>query len=716
MAALGTSSSPPQDAEWHSRWEATVRAHQRGDQTAAREGYDWLLARAPAFVPARYLSGVLAREVGDEARAVVEFDRALAEAPQYADARVARARVALDMHDAERARDLALAGLALQRDDARLWDVLGLAYLRLDNATGAVEALGRAVAATPRSASAHFNLAVALQTAGQIPAAEVAYRRALGIDPALTSARYNLAALWQANGAPRQAATAYREVIATEPANVNARKNLAESLLAAGDIDGFVESARAFEAACPDSLTMAALALEAYQYRGDFAGVERVLDGIRRKRYRTADDAELVDALETLLYVLLFFDVEPKLMFDLARVYDAAAGTVYGTPLPPRETRRPGKLRIGYLSGDFRDHVMGKMMHAAIGHHDRSRFSLYLYALSAETDQWTARFRAIADSYTVIAQLSESQAALRIAGDDLDLLVDLSTHTKGAKPGILARKPARVQVTHIGSAGTVGLSAIDYKLTDRYADLPEDTEFQIEAPLVMDGCVYPFRELATNHDAAPARASLGIGEDAVVLGAFVNPLKWSRRCLALWREVLEQLPRARLAISPVAAHWRDVYFRLAGSAGIEAHRMVVVPQGRGDGENQARYDVVDFVLDPMPFGGVNGVLEPLAAGVPVVTLLGRRHGERSAYSILTNLGVSETIAHTAREYLDIAVRLANDRAFAKSVRASIASGLADSPLTDRVGHTRALERAYLEALIAKVPDAVAVAEATPQDA
>ena len=112
----------------------------------------------------------------------------------------------------------------------------------------------------------------------------------------------------------------------------------------------------------------------------------------------------------------------------------------------------------------------------------------------------------------------------------------------------------------------------------------------------------------------------------------------------------------------------------------------------------------------MPFGGVNGVLEPVAAGVPVVTLLGRRHGERSAYSILANLGVIDTVAHTARDYVDIAVRLATDAAFARSVRDAIASGLAHSTLTDGAGHTRALERAYLEALLARSPDAVAAAD------
>ena len=123
-----------------------------------------------------------------------------------------------------------------------------------------------------------------------------------------------------------------------------------------------------------------------------------------------------------------------------------------------------------------------------------------------------------------------------------------------------------------------------------------------------------------------------------------------------------------------------------------------VPQGRGEAENQARYGVVDVVLDPMPYGGVNGTLEALDMGVPVVTLCGKRHGERSTYSILANLGVTATVASSGRDYVDIAIRLAEDRVFMAEVRAAIRRGIAQSPLTDCVGHTRALERAYEQAI------------------
>jgi len=355
---------------------------------------------------------------------------------------------------------------------------------------------------------------------------------------------------------------------------------------------------------------------------------------------------------------------------------------------------------------------MGKMMWSALQHHDRDRFENFFYSTSTESeaDAWTTRFRGLAAGFAVIAPLSERRAAARIAEDDLDLLVDLSTHTKGARPGILALKPARVQLTHVASAGAVGLSAIDYKLTDAFCDPPSNQSFQIETLLPMQGCVYPYRHVTAAAAHPFRRSALGIDADTVVIGAFVTMWKLSRRCLALWREVLDRVPRARLAFSPNAAALADVYVRLAAAAGITRDRLLFLPQGRDEAESRARYELVDFVLDPMPFGGVNGTLEALDMGVPVVTLVGARHGERTSYSILANLGVTQTVVETAAGYVETAVRLAEDTAYGAEVRAAIRAGLVRSTLTDMPAHTRSLERAYVTALAARAPDALAAAE------
>ncbi|HEY7786916.1 MAG TPA: hypothetical protein VIF33_00225, partial [Casimicrobiaceae bacterium] len=207
------------------------------------------------------------------------------------------------------------------------------------------------------------------------------------------------------------------------------------------------------------------------------------------------------------------------------------------------------------------------------------------------------------------------------------------------------------------------------------------------------------------------RSALEIPREAVVIGAFCTPLKLSQRCLALWREVLARVPNAVLAFSPVHPALRSVFQRIAAVAGIDARRVVFVPQGHDDAENQARYRLIDFVLDPVPYGGVNGTLEALDMNVPVVTLVGRRHAERASYSILANLGVTDTTAQTGGDYVAIAARLASDPAFMRSVRERIAAGLRHSPLTDMEAHTRHLEAAYVDALATRAPESLESAPA-----
>jgi len=685
------------------RWDAAVQAHRNGDLDAALAGYDEVRATQPDYAPALHLAGEVALARRDRAGAQALMTDALRIAPHYVEARLSAADLALGHGELAQAVALTEAGLAHAPQDVALWRMLGTARLAARDAGGAVEAYAQLLLRAPADAEAHFQQGVALQRQRDAQGAARAYQRALTFAPDMIAAHFNLGVLFQDAGNANAAIAAYRNVIEADPRHVTAYKNLGELLLARGDVDGWLANFKAFEKQCPKALALAVYALEACQHAADFDGLDRYLDGLRRDEYEARDEQEMADCLEELLYLLLFYDVEPSLMLRLAQAYDAAAPKVYGTPLPAVTARRPGPLRVGYLSADLRNHVMGKMMWQAIQHHDAREVECYFYSNSAVRDEWTERFIAKGRRYDMVAGIDDETAAQRIAADDLDILVDLSTHTRGARPGILARKPARVQVTHVASAGTVGLSAIDFKLTDHYADVPANQEFQVEQLLAMAGCVYPYRHVPPAAEHPFHRQALGIPADAVVIGAFVNPLKLSRRCMRLWRDVLARIPKARLAFSPANPALRASYVRIAAVAGIAQDRLLFLPQGRNDEENQARYALVDFVLDTLPFGGVNGTLEALDMQVPVVTLVGKRHGERTSYSILRNLGVTATIAETGRDFVDIAARLAEDPAFARDVRAAIAAGLAQSPLVDMPAHTRHLEAAYRAALADRFP-------------
>ena len=710
---------PPSPAELAARRDKAVIAHRDGDLDAARAGYDAIVAQQPDDPQTLYLRAVLERDRGNVESALADLRAAVDAAPGYVDARTALVQATTARGHAAAAAALARAGLerggfGASKRSAPLWRALGQAELARGDAAAAASAFGRALELVPDHADSHYNHGVALQRQGDLDGAVRAWQRAVSLDPRLEAAHYNLGVAFDRQGRADAAVAAFTQALELAPARVDAYKALGETLHAAGRIDDWAANFRSFERHCADHIAVAPMAIEVAAWTGDYELLDRTLDGLRRDRFGARDAGELLDALQQLLFLLLYVDVEPELVVRCSRLHNDLARKVYGEPWPRAPERRAGRLRIGYVSGDWRNHVMGKMMWEALRHHDHASFEIFGYATDRRRDAWTERIVTAFDRFDDVSALGDAAAARRIAADDVDLLVDLSTHTKGARPGIFALKPARVQLTHVASAGTTALASIDFKLTDRFADVEGAFPDGLEAPLVMEGCVYPWRHFAAAQaPATEGSATEGPATDAtrVVIGAFVTPLKLSQRCLALWREVLQRIPRAVLAFSPLDPRTEPAYRRLAAAAGIDEARIVFVPRSGDDAGDLARYRGVDFVLDPMPYGGVNGTLEPLAMGVPVVTLVGRRHGERSSYSILANLGVTETVAQTGPEYVEIAVRLAGDRSFMHAVRERIRAGIARSPLTDMEAHARNLEHAYVAALAQRAPEALAGASA-----
>jgi predicted O-linked N-acetylglucosamine transferase (SPINDLY family) len=697
--AIAASSAVPA-AALLAAWQRAIAAHRAGDNETARSAYAEVLALQPESAAARYMLGSLLASLSDgEARSHLE--QAVELAPRFTEARLALVDRLLAERRSSAALEASEAGLSRRPSvsaRAALERVRGLALMQHGDAQAALGAFRASLALEPAEPLSHYNFGVALQAAGEASAAASSYQRALVLAPDMIDARFNLAVQLQVREDFEAAATCYQQVLQQRPAHVAAWKNLGECLYASRRYDAWLANFRQFERACPRALPLAAQALQVLPYAGDLAGVERYLDGLRREEFAAAEERELLDSLEELLYLLLYFDFEPPDLATFYRTYDEAAKHIYGTPMELSAERRPGRLRIGYLSGDLRDHVMGKMMLPVLESHDTERFEIFCYSLSPHEDQVTARYRAVVPGFRSLAALSDADAVALVAADDLDLLVDLSTHTKGARPAILARKPARVQLTHVASAGAVGLSAIDYKLTDAWCDVPANQEWLIERLLAMDTGCYPFRLGASAEDHSYRRERFGIAPDAVVIGAFVSLLKLSRRCLTLWRDVLAQLPHAVIALSPQDLSLNGHYVRLFREAGIVEKRLVFLPQSRDEAENLARYALVDFVLDPMPYGGVNGTMEALSMHVPVVTLCGRHHSERTSTSILQHLGAPETIATSGNEYVALAVRLAREQSFRNAVSERIRDRLARSPYVDPRHYTRSLERAYVAAI------------------
>jgi predicted O-linked N-acetylglucosamine transferase (SPINDLY family) len=684
--------------EFQTAFRAALAAHQAGDLDAALKSYEALTKEQPGYPPLNYFLAMLLRARGNRERSRILLKRALEASPSYADASLALGNLELDAGDHAAARAAFATVTRARPERADAWTGLGLACQAAGDLDGALEALRRAAGAAPAEAPMHFNLAVALQKARRYDEAREAYRTTLAIDPKSAAALYNYGLLLAELGQAELAIGSWRAALAADAAFEPAYWQLRHALHAAGRIDEWLLNFDSFLRHCPASPRLALYAIDVAFHQGDLAEANRCFRQAVEAVLRERDDTLATEFLEELLYVALFFDVEGREMLDLYRRYDAASRALH-PQLPLQPPRVPGgRIRIGYLSGDFRDHVMGRMALEILSRHDRTAFEVFGFSLALGDDRWTAAIRSHCDHYEVVGGLAERAAAEAIARHRLDLLVDLSTHTKGSRPAILAFKPARVQLTHVASAGALGLATVDYKLTDRLWDLPQNQDFLIERLLPMQGCVFPFRRVARVTQPAVSRFEIGLPAGAFVFGAFVQIQKLSARLLAAWRELFRRLPRARLAFSPLSPGAAPAYERILDANGIDPAHALFIPQGGDETRNQARYLHVDAVLDTFPYSGTNGTLEALGQGVPVVALEGVRACERSTLTILANAGLAELIAPTAEAYVELAVRLATDAEFMKAMRAAIDARLPTSVLADSAGHVRHLEDAYREAL------------------
>ncbi|HEY2864794.1 MAG TPA: tetratricopeptide repeat protein [Casimicrobiaceae bacterium] len=397
-----------------------------------------------------------------------------------------------------------------------------------------------------------------------------------------------------------------------------------------------------------------------------------------------------------------YFDVTRAALLRVYQAYDRVSQEERGSTADFAALRAAeGKpIRIGYLSADFRAHVMGRLMLEVVRRHDMSRFAVHAYSLAVREieDDVTAQFRDCCAGFRRLDDVDDASAARLIADDGIDILIDLMGHSGSSRPTILRYKPAPVIVTHLGSHGAIGMRQVDFKLTDGHADLPDARDYQIEAPLALDGCVLPFRRVPPAPAAAVTREELGIAPEATVFGVFVSLLKLSPRCLGLWRRILDAVPGSVLAFSPQRQTPPVLYRRRLESFGIAPERVVFIPWAIDDAIDRARYRLIDVVLDTLPYTGGDTTTAAIDMGVPVVTRVGERQAERIGYSILTHLGVDATIAHADDDYVAIACRLARDRAWRDSIAADIIAALPRSGLADFDRYTRSLENAYERAL------------------
>ena len=354
---------------------------------------------------------------------------------------------------------------------------------------------------------------------------------------------------------------------------------------------------------------------------------------------------------------------DPQEILAEARRYarqhaDPLAGTIEPRLRRPAAGRR---LRIGYVSADFREHPVVSFLEPILAAQDRDRFEIFGYADVLQPDATTRRLQSYADHWRSLVGLSDGQAAQRIRRDDIDILVDLAGHTGGNRLLAFACKPAPIQMSYLGYLGTTGLSAIDYYITDAHADPPGLSEAHYQEPLIRlpecGFCYAPGPAPEVNPE-PPSRQS-----GQVTFGCLNNPAKVSDEVLALWSRVLAAVPGSCLLLRAEAGRSAERRTRdLLTARGIAPERLDFAGQTATRFAYLELYHAVDIALDPFPYNGVTTTCDALWMGVPVISLAGRMSVSRQGVRFLRTVGLDELLAETPEDYVRIATELAGDRA------------------------------------------------------
>ena len=511
----------------------------------------------------------------------------------------------------------------------------------------------RALQACPDDPWLHFNQGDLLIGMRAAAAAEEAFRRALALSPDFHRARYALSIALAAQGGVRQALAERAQALAKEP---TLQQDYSSPLtLDEGMAEGDVSPERVAVIAAFEELRID----DWHRY----AQIVELYAGLVRGEYGNPplDQHEMPYCG---LALPVAADVQRQMARQAARrVQREVAGM--RLRYPPRHSDRP--LRIAYLSANFRPHPNARLMGGLYARHDRSRFKVHAYSLGP-VEESPERQRVIdgVDVFRDLGALPVQAAAQLIANDGIDILVDLSGYTRHARPGILALRPAPVQVSYLGFPGTQGAPWIDYTLLDRYVLQPREREYWDERIVYLPHSNYHC-ELPQDLPPLPSRASLGLPGSGLVLGALHHPRKLEPSTWACWMDLLKRMPHACLWLICEAPVQKDQLIRNAANCGLAADRLIFSPQA-SQAEHLSRLRHADLFLDTFVYTGHTTTVDALGVGVPVVTLSGSSVVARIAGSMLRAHGLPELVATSEEEYRDLVLRLASDEAWRASLR------------------------------------------------
>jgi protein O-GlcNAc transferase len=728
--------------------------HRAGNLAAARGLYEQVLKAAPEHTLALFRSGLLELQDGRPDIALARIGHAIDAAPEDARYRVglAQAFQALNRwEDAVRSYESALRlqpdfpeilhslGICLQRSGrlpqaatayrqallqhpghAAIMASLGTVLRETGELTEAIGLLRAATELEPRVASHAVNLGIAFCNQRNFEAAERILKQALALAPHDADAAFNLGNALHALGRSSQAVELYRQAVALRPDYVDALINLGNVYTEIGEFNLGLAAYDAAILAQPDSVVAMnnAGCLLRTLGRTD-AAQDVLLRALRADPQRAAlydnlgnvykDAGELDEAIDcfrkaleldpsaaathsNLAYALSFQSPEAvPILEECMRWNERFAAKVRG---PARSYANEGdanrRLKIGYVSPDFRDHCQSLFTIPLLSRHDHEAFEIHCYSSVKRPDEFTQRIAGYADVWREVRPLDDAALCQLIREDRIDILVDLTMHMAGGRPLAFARKPAPIQIAWLAYPGTTGIGAMDYRLSDPRLDPDGFESHYSERTLRLADSFWCYDPLT---DQPPINTLPAIERGYVTLGCLNNPCKLTDHTLRLWGAVMRALPAARLLLmAPPGRHRRKLLQRLAVHE-IAATRVDFHPF-RPRGEYLRTYHDVDLGLDTFPYNGHTTSLDSFWMGVPVVTRVGRTSVGRGGLSQLFQLGLTELAAESDDAFIRAAVALGGDLVRLAALRRELRTRLEHSALMDAPRFARQIEGAF----------------------
>lgn len=673
-------------------FDQAIQAQLRGQLTQAEGYYRKILKGFPAHPDANQLLGVICHQTGRFGDAIqhlrcavalspgvhfyhLNLGRAYKDSGDYVNARasittsielnpdVAQAHcllasVCLDLKEYGVGLSAVERGLAIQPEDPIALNTQGLLLQRLDRGQDALRCFERAIALQPDYGIACNNLGNLSRKLGLTVQARQYLERAAGLMPRNTEVHLNLGHLLTQQRSYSAAAGAYHRAI-----DLVGMKNCpadwfvleATALYLGGEVEQAV--------ACCDG----ALQLNP-GHRGSWS-------------YR----------------LLLSCYQEPSSQQLATRHHQWGAAQTQRSAAPELPTRA-GRIRIGYVSPDFKEHSVAYFLKPILAHHDRDRFEVFCYSEVEGADTTTEWFKEQADHWREIRGLSAEQAAAAVAKDHLHLLIDLAGHTPGNRLELFCQRPAPVQATYLGYPNTTGLGCIDYRISDHYADPVGTTEAQYTEQLVrLPQAFFTYQPPLC---APPVGALPALRNGYITFGSFNNLAKVCDRTIRVWSGILQRIPDAKLLMQTSALKDQSVRDRVLArfeQVGINPTRLMLYDLMSFD-DHLALHNQVDIVLDTLLWNGHTTTCNSLWMGLPHLVRVGDRHASRMGWSILSNLGLQDWAAETDVEYIELAVNKSKELTSLALLRAELRSRMQSSGLVDAANFTRSLEQSIVTML------------------